>query len=340
MKLNQPEIESYDHSIFDTRRWQLFDQCVLRSRAKNLNCVVGIPNLKLIDSLTDRTVFVWQFDLLPRVNNLERINQLLVKTGRKIYIITDNVGNVPEFSNIQMFQRPEMMGVYAPVDDHPPEITRPNKLFNCFMQRIESVRQSWFYFLHHYNLIDQGYVSFLLKQLTSYSHLTGRDLFDSIHFRYELGKLPHFESAYQYWKHRVPFTNFQEKYDLPSLYRDSKYSVVLETYAVEDDSEFRVFNEKSIRVLQMPTIPLLFVQQNGIALLKKLGFYLEDYSWAFDHLPWQQRQQHILNILIEDSIAYDKNLLYNQVIHNRELVTKFADKCSKLDFFDEIIDQI
>jgi len=340
MKSNQPEIKSYDHIIFNTRRHQLFNRCLLRSRAKNLNCVIGLPRLDSLNNLEERTLFVWQFDLLCRVKKLECMNQSLAETGREIYIITDNVGTVPKFSNIQIFQRPEMMGVYAPVDNHPPEIINPNKFFNCFMQRVDSVRQTWFYFLHHHKLIDQGYVSFLLKQLSDYSLLTGKELFDSIHARYDLGKLPHFESAYQHWKHHVPFTNFTEQHNLPALYCDSKYSVVLETYATDDDCEFRVFNEKAIRVLQMPTIPLLFVQQNGIALLKQLGFDVGTYNWAFDHLPWQQRQQHILNILIENSIAYDKDLLYNQVIHNRELVTKFAEKCAKLDFFDEIIDQI
>jgi hypothetical protein len=340
MNTNQPEICSYDHDIFNQRRTDLFNRCVQESRARNFNCIVGMPNSEQINQLDERTVFVWQFDLMHSEKLLRGIDQELTATGREIYVITDNLGTVPGFNRIKIFQRPEMMGVYAPVDDHMPMPQTPGRLFNCFMQRIDSVRQTWFYFLHHHNLMDRGYVSFLLKQLTEYSQLTGRELFDFIHQQYNLGQLPHFEVAYQHWRDKVPFRNFEENYDLPSLYQDSKYNVVLETYAVEDDHVFTVFNEKAIRALQMPSIPLLFVQRNGISLLQQLGFEVGQHQLEFDHLPWQQRQQHILNILIQDSIAYDTKMLYNQAIHNRELVTFFADQCAHQDFFSEILDQL
>lgn len=338
-KTNQLEIFSYDHKIFDSRRQKLFDRCVLISRSKNLKCVIGIPEFGHLDLLGDKTVFIWQFDLLPNIATLAKMDEYLSSTGRQIYIITDNTGPNLNLKNIRIFYKPQMMGVYKPTEELP-NIVAPKKLFNCFMQRIDSVRQTWFYFLHHYNLIDNGYVSFLLKQLTKYSTLTGQELFNYIHYNYELDKIPHFESAYQHWRTCVPFTNFDEKHNLPALYRDCKYSLVLETYATEDNNEFRVFNEKAIRVLQIPTLPLLFVQQNSIKLLIELGFQIGHHHSAFDHLPWQQRQQHLLNILVEDSIAYDSNLLYNQAMYNRELVTKFSNQCDQLNFFDEILDQL
>lgn len=337
---NQPEIRSYDHNIFDQRRYRLFDRCVQESNARNLKCIVGLPDPEKVSHLGERTVFVWQFDLMHSAAILHKMDQELTATGRQVYIITDNVGKIPNFENIKMFQRPEMMGVYAPVDDRALETNPPSRLFNCFMQRVESVRQTWFYFLHHFDLIDQGYVSFLLKQLTDYSTLTGQELFDYIHHHYQLGQLPHFEAAYRHWRDQVPFRNFQEQLDLPLLYCDSKYSVVLETYATEDEHEFTVFNEKAIRVLQMPTIPLLFVQQHGISTLEQMGFMVGQHQRSFDHLPWQQRQQQILNILIHDSVAYDADMLYNQVMHNRELVTSFAQRCAHPDFFAEILDQL
>jgi hypothetical protein len=338
--LNQPEVFSYDHHTFNQRRFQLFNRCARESRARNIPCVIGMPELDKVNQLGERTVFVWQFDLMLSATDLCKMDQELTVTGRQVYIITDNVGAVPDLKSIRMFQRPEMIGVYAPVDDRDPEIKTPGRLFNCFMQRVDAVRQTWFYFLHHHNLIDQGYVSFLLKQLTDYSELTGQELFDYIHKQHGLDQLPHFESAYQHWRNQVPFRNFQEQLNLPALYSDSKYSVVCETYATADDHAFTVFNEKAIRVLQMPTIPLLFVQQHGISVLAKMGFVVGQHQMVFDNLSWQQRQQHILNVLIEDSVAYDADMLYNQVMHNRQLVTSFAQRCAAEDFFQQILDQL
>jgi hypothetical protein len=64
--------------------------------------------------------------------------------------------------------------------------------------------------LHQNNLLDQGYVSLLMKQLISYSNLTGIDLFDYIHSHYRLDALPHFEQAYQNTRSQIPFRNFEE----------------------------------------------------------------------------------------------------------------------------------
>ena len=337
---NQQEIFSFDYHVYDKQRFDLFNRCIDIGKKNNLKCVIGLPSIRSINELGETTVFIWQFDLLPNLPALLEIDNTLTNTGRIIYIITDNMGNFPELNSVKFFSRPEILGVYLAVDDLSTLTYNPQKLFNCFMQRIESTRQSWFYFLHIHNLIDKGYVSFLLKQLPGYSNLTGKELFDYIHHNYNLNSLPQFDLAYTYWKDKIPFTNFEEKLNLLPIIQDSKYSVILETYAVEDDHLFTVFNEKAIRALQYPSIPLLFVQRGGIGLLKSLGFEFTDYLDQVDNSTWQERQQAILKILIDNPIAFDKNILYNQIEHNRNLVSAFHKKLHNNEFFESIFDEI
>jgi len=337
---DQQEIFSFDYHIYDKQRFDLFNRCINIGKKNNIRCIIGLPSTAIIHELGEATVFIWQFDLLPNLPVLLEIDNLLSKTGRIIYVITDNMGNFPELDYVKFFSRPEILGVYLAVDELSTLTYNPQKLFNCFMQRIESTRQSWFYFLHTHDLLNKGYVSFLLKQLPGYSNLTGKQLFDHIHYTYNLNSLSQFDSAYRYWKDKVPFTNFEEKLNLLPIIQDSKYSVILETYAVEDDHLFTVFNEKAIRALQYPSIPLLFVQKGGLKLLKSLGFEFNDCLDQVDNLSWQERQQAILKILIDNSVAFDKNILYNQIEHNRNLVSTFHKKLHDKEFFETIFDEI
>jgi hypothetical protein len=89
-----------------------------------------------------------------------------------------------------------------------------------------------------------------------------------------------------------------------------------------------------LRAIQFPTIPLLFTQRGGIGVLKSLGLQINSDADQFDHLNWQERQQHLLEILVNDSIDFDIELLYNQSQHNRHLLRSWKTEYSRLDFFD------
>ena len=51
-------------------------------------------------------------------------------------------------------------------------------------------------------------------------------------------------------------------------------------------------------------------------------------------LTWQERQQKLLQILIDDTVDYDKNMLYNISKHNQELLQSWNTQYQKSDFFD------
>jgi hypothetical protein len=72
--------------------------------------------------------------------------------------VTDNV-----ISNVFYNVGPEFYGVYRYTPVYEDRI--PNKLFNCFMNRICPTRQSWLYQFQRKNIIDQGIITFNLFYL-------------------------------------------------------------------------------------------------------------------------------------------------------------------------------
>ena len=236
-----------------------------------------------------------------------------------LLVVTDNILQFDNLEFVWFFSYPELLGVtasYSIADLN----TTPTKLYNCFIQRVDSTRQSWFYFLQHYNLLNQGHVSFLLNQLEDYSKLSGKELFDYIHREYGLHQLSHFDQAYQSLRSQVPYCNFVESSNLIPLIQDSKYSLVLETYAVDDNRNQWCVTEKLLRALQFPNYVLPFSQRGTIAILKSLGIQFNLDLDRLDQLPWQQRQQELLKFLINDQVEFDSELLYNNSLHNQQLL--------------------
>jgi hypothetical protein len=282
---------------------------------------------------------MWLFDLISDYNYWKKINQICAESGKVLFVITDNILKFDDLEFVNFFSCPELLGVTASYDV-PANNIHPTKLYNCFIQRVDSVRQSWFYFLYHHNLLDQGYVSLLLKQLTIYSSLTGKELFDYIHQQHALYQLPHFEQAYQSLKNQVPYRNFVEEYNLLPLIQDSKYSLVLETFAVDDDRNQWCFTEKLLRALQSTNFVLPFCQKGGIAVLKSLGFQFNLDLYHLDQLSWHERQQQLLNFLINDPIDYDADMLYNTSLHNQQLLKSWKVRYQQPDFFDSIFNKV
>jgi len=281
------------------------------------------------------------FELVFSSGDLIEIDVKLGNTGKHLYYLTDNIVDTTQtkkLKNITLISINELFGMIVCPEISKP--TQPSKLFNCFIHRVESVRQSWFYFLKHYDLLDKGFVSFLLFQYDFYSDKAGLELFDWIHTHFELNKLPHFEQSYHELRPHVPYQNFTEIPDVSGYAANSKYSLVLETYAIEDGHISYCYTEKLFRALQIPTVNLLFSQQHSLSALAKLGFKIDNFMLQIDKLSWIERQQKLLDILIKDSVAFDPDLLYNNALHNQNLIQNYKQEFSKGQFLDKIFTDI
>jgi len=337
---NQKEIDSYDQLAWRNERQLLHTRILTFCQTNNIGLCTAFFDNAIESSTHDKIVCVCLFDLIPGMDSWQSVNTMCSQLGKICFVVTDNLIEFNDLEFIKFVSYPKLLGVTASYKNIDFTSVTPTKLYNCFIQRVDSTRQSWFYFLHTYDLLDRGYVSLLMKQLSSYSTLVGKELFDYIHYTYQLNKLPHFETAYQSRKNQIPFRNFEEKNNLLSLIADSKYSLVLETYAVEDDGTRWCFTEKSLRAIQFPTIPLLFVQKHGVQKLKNLGFEIGNYMDQLDGQTWHQRQTHLLDLLINDNIDIDWNQLYNQSKHNRDLLESWKVDYQHPAFFDNFYDKV
>lgn len=182
---------------------------------------------------------------------------------------------------------------YMPENTWHRNITRD---FNCFINRFDPVRQSWFYFLARENLLDQGYVSFLMTLKEEAKDWPNpMDYFDHVHNNY----LTAFPELYEKVRPRLPFKNFVDTGNLCDTVLSSKFSLVLETYFERTDCI--TFSEKIFRALQLPRPWLLFHATGAVKILRDWGFYVFDdvVDHSYDDLDTTEtcvpRQQAILN---------------------------------------------
>ena len=287
---------------------------------------------------TKKALKVNAWELMNGLDILEPLDLELQEHDKIVYFFTDNLVDQTNLQNIKVISVPELFGLTGTFEcDYP---TEPTKLFNCFMQRIESVRQSWFYFFKHFDLLDKGYVSFTLLQDAFHAGMKPLEIYDYNHKNYKLGNLEHFEKAYYEMRPHVPYKNFEEKYDLAGYLSDSKYTVSLESFACEDNHFASAFTEKIQRALQFPTINLIFAQQNSMTKLQKRGFAIPDFMLEVDQYPWQRRQQMLLEILTKDTEQFSAESLYNNAIHNQNIMHQYYKKLHDESFYEEIFDTV
>jgi hypothetical protein len=279
-------------------------------------------------------------DIVLSVDYYKNLNQQLLKNDKQLLICTDSIVEYENFSNIKFLCHKSLIGIkhfhvdptcYNSLTD-----SQPSKLFNCFIHRAESVRQSWLYFLYHYNLLDQGYVSYLLFQLSEYSDLSGVELYDYIHKNFQLNELAYFQEAYQHMRSKVPYQNFKENFKLDDKIIDSKYSLILDTYAIHDNWNSWFFSEKIARGLMLPTGHLFFLQKGTLTKLSKLGLVIHKSNLDIDLFSWQERQQKLLEILCNDQEEYNFAKLKTVALHNYNLLRSFYQEIDQ--FYNEAID--
>jgi len=341
MLSNQSNLDSNDRLLSKQERNIIHDRLKKISLDTSSAFVGNLKDINLVKQ--DRILTACFFDLIPSIDQLNDLDKICQQHGKQVWLVTDNIidsGSHNKFKNISVWSYLELLGMTT-LNSTAPEIKQnPNRLYNCFMQRCDSVRQSWFYFLQLENLLDSGYVSYLLYQLSDYSNLTGQDLFEFIHYHKGLDSLANFQKAYDFLKSTVPYRNFIENSDLTGYISDSKYSLILETYAVEDDRMQWCFTEKLIRSLQLGSINLIFAQKHSVSVLKDLGFDVDAVNEQFDNLDWISRQKKILEILVSDSIEFDSKNKYNQCMNNRALLNQWKKTYHRPDFFDNLKESI
>jgi hypothetical protein len=332
---NQREIDDNDHRVWlneqDTLVNRLRNLCTKNAIKFDTRPTQIVPNKK--------TVEFWPGDLIQPLEYWQKRNGLYQQMGSVLFVFTDNFIEFKDLDFVKFYSDPTLHFLYCSFDNDCKINFNPSKLYNCFIQRVDSIRQSWFYFLHLRDLLDKGYVSFLLKQLASYSTLTGVDLFDYIHTNYELGSVAEFNKAYTELRPLVPYRNFVENASLPLYIEDSKYSLVLETYANNHATDRWLITEKAIRALCFSAIPLLFMQTRAVEKLKSIGFEI-DYHYDLDAVSWIERQQMLLNILENDSIDFDHKHNYNRAMHNRCIGLAEKQRFQNPNYFDEFITKV
>jgi hypothetical protein len=314
---------------------------------KNHSNIVYVNNIdqigkiaNVVQTSNEEKIVCSQFvDCIPGdLAHWQHISELCVQHSKKLYLISNSFVSDFDFPNITHYTDPVWHGVFL-VNDHRPLLAnQQTKLFSCFIQRVESIRQSWLYFLHHHDLLDRGYVSFLFKQLPDYSNLSGVELYHWIHQNFNLGDLAHFEQAYQQLKNTIPYVNVDDVKDIQIYLENSKYGLCLDTYATCDHWIFKHATTQAMRILQFSCEPLLFLQQGTIKHIKQLGLIVPDYHDDIDNLSsWQQRQQAILSKLIADSTV-ESDL--DRVRHNRNLFRHWQNTLLQSDHIESVIDFI
>ena len=225
-------------------------------------------------------------------------------------IVTDNI---VQLAHIPLY--PEYWGTYSYESDY--IYQKPTKLFNCFMNRICSFRQSWFYQFVRRNLLQNGNVSFLLDSRRS---PRGKELYE---LNFQGNEI--FESEHILMRDQVPFINFTN--DIDQVIIDSQFSLVIETYF--DSPGTIAFSEKIFRAIQLPRPILLYSMPGSVKVLKDYGFELFDdiVDHSYDSEPnavkrqvmlldqlcaWQNQSFTEQNLIdFEQRIKHNKNLLQN-----------------------------
>lgn len=182
-------------------------------------------------------------------------------------VITDNVISNFEYQKLW----PEFWGSFSYAPQYQNNI--PTRLFNCFMNRTDPVRQSWFYQLVRRKLVDSGSVSFLLDYREPLEPI-GFDVKNKAalyQWVFEQG-CEIFAEEHNSMRSRVPFQNFSG--DLDQTICNSKISLVLETYF--DRPDVIAFSEKIFRALRLPRPFLLYCAPGAVAALKSQGFEVYD----------------------------------------------------------------
>lgn len=249
-----------------------------------------------------------------------------IKRGCKPAVTNSIIlSDVPNHENIKKIPD-TFYGVYY--NSYPVSIiNEPKKQFNCFMNRMDPIRQSWLYQFVRRKIFDQGFISFNmdLSKIPWYLEWNPHDAFQD-QFEHHL-KI--FQKEHEIIKSKVPYRNFDIDTDITDIILDSKISVILETYFHNND--IITYSEKIFRALQLPRPWLLFGQKNAVKYLRHMGFdVLDDVinHSMYDEIDFAiERQVRILDILEANMDKnFDHDRLEKAATSNQNLLKNFSKK--------------
>lgn len=205
--------------------------------------------------------------------------------------------------------------------------TQPVKDFNCFINRMDVIRQSWLYLLMRRNMFDRGFVSFNMDV----SRLNNYDPAVSAHAVFEQQFAEHmtnFETEHTQARHMVPYRNFDAAEDVATVIMQSRFSIVLETYF--DDNNLITFTEKTFRSLVLPRPWLLFCSKNAVSTLRNWGFdVLDDLvdHQLYDNIDHAIQRQGVILDMAQDLCSFDvakhQHRLCQAASHNLTMIQQW-----------------
>lgn len=212
-------------------------------------------------------------------------------------ILTNNCvepGTIPK-NKFVVFPK-SWYGIYA---GRPTVINRqPVKDFNCFINRMDPIRQSWLYLLVRKELFDNGFISFnmdISRHLQQKQYPPGTSTVEIFEQQFEK-QCNIFREEHNFLKTKVPYKNFQDDVSLGQIIMDSKFSIVLETY--HDDNRFITFSEKIFRCLKLPRPWVMHAEKGAVSHLRNIGFDVLDdiVDHSYDDVDFTiERQSAILD---------------------------------------------
>lgn len=252
--------------------------------------------------------------------------KLILSSGRHIAITnTIVVNNILDTTVVEQTNN-SFYGVYY----YPYAVTDIidiHKDFNCFINRMDPIRQSWLYQLLRRGLFDRGYVSFNMDiSRTNLKNLPLLEAFDQQFNQY----LKIFKVEHQQIRDKVPYKNFVEGGDLTDAILDSKFSIILETYF--DNNDLITYTEKIFRGLQLPRPWILFTAKHGVHYLRQMGFDVFDdiVDHSYDNISSAiDRQIKILDVaeqLVNIDLKKIQPRLIEAAMHNQNLMKDFAGR--------------
>lgn len=229
---------------------------------------------------------------------------------------------------IEQFPSSSWYGMYAGTPVY--NSTLPIKTANCFINRLDILRQSWLYQLIQHDLFYDSYVSFnmdvsRLAGITGVYQdtVTAQEIFENQF----LSHLQIFKPEHDIIKNKVPYRNFDDQESLDQIIIQSKFSIILETWPTHNHAI--TFSEKIFRCLKLPRPWVLFSSKNAVGYLRNLGFDVLDdiVDHSYDFLDFEiDRQVKILSISKElAKLDYTESLVNRlelAAMHNRLLLEK------------------
>ena len=214
----------------------------------------------------------------------------------------------------------------------PIEQTVVRKSFNCLVNRMDPVRQSWVYQLARRDLFDRGYVSFnmdISRHVATELCEPGTEpieVFDQ-QFRDHMSI---FKDEHEYLRPLMPYRNFDDDISLNQIIMQSKFSIILETYF--DRNDVITYSEKIFRCLKLPRPWVMFAMQGAVKYLRDLGFDMLDdiVDHSYDQIAFAiDRQTEILN----QAVKLDQQVLTTGMLercaraakHNQQLLAKLYE---------------